>query len=389
MSNPRSHHYVPQFYLRRFSDDGRSIRLLHKPSDRIIERASIKGQCAIDNFHGWHELAERSIATIEGACATTIDRVVSQGIIPDRSSTDYGHLLLFVALQSMRTQQSADVSNALVDRFAKLMMQGRPEFEKIDLSKFRVEEKYPVALEAHQILATLEMSLLTTSSDRGFLTSDNPVVLYNSGRADVWWEGVTGLDCEGLQLFLPLNRNTCLYMFDPVSYSPPSNAGNRTLGLLDVLKLNALTILNSRTNVYGRSVRDLILAKEIRQLTKPYEDFARIAFTETESYDDGDGKTASLIANYRLHAPLDVEFRFARRRARQADFGIRSDRSAAARRKAIGKRPGSRTLRVATSTIESPRPLIKDAEFERLRRSLERQSSTKFRANRPNQPVTE
>ena len=374
MSSPKRHHYVPQFYLRRFSDDGRSIRLLHKPSDRIIERASIKGQCAIDNFHGWHELAESSIATIEGACAATIDRVVRQGIIPLRSNTDYGHLLLFVALQSMRTQQSADVNNALVDRFAKLMIQGRREFEGVDLSKIKVEETYPVAmpmavaLEAHQILATLEMSLLTTVSDRGFLTSDNPVILYNSSRADVWWEGVTGLDCEGLQLFLPLNRSTCLYMFDPVSYSPPSNAGNRVLGLLDVLKLNALTILNSRTNVYGRTLRDLVLAKEIRDLTRSYENFARIAFTETESYDDGDGKTASLIANYRLHAPLDIEFRFARRRNRSSETGIRSDRSAAARRKATS----GRTLSVATSTLDGPRPLLKDAEFERFRRALER-----------------
>jgi hypothetical protein len=381
MSNAKSHHFVPQFYLRRFSDDGRSIRLLHKPSNQIIERASIKGQCAIDNFHGWHELAERSIATIEGACAASIDRVLRSEAVPPRSSTDYGHLLLFVALQSMRTQQSADLNNALVDRFAKMMAEGRPEFHGIDLSKFKVEETYPVAmpmavaLQAHHILATLEMGLLRTGGDRGFLTSDHPVILYNSSRADVWWEGVTGLDCEGLQLFLPLNRSTCLYMFDPVSYAPPSNAGNRTLGVVDVLKLNALTILNSRTNIYGQTLSDLTLAKELRYLTKPYEDFARLAFAETESYPEGDGKTASLLANYRLHPPIDVEFRFARRRARQAKDGIRSDRSAGARRRAISQQPGARTLRVVTSTLDGPRPLLRDAEFERFKRIQDRQRS--------------
>jgi hypothetical protein len=261
------------------------------------------------------------------------------------------------------------------------MAQGRPEFDGIDLSKIKVGETYPVAmpmavaLQAHQVLSTLDMALLTTSGDRGFLTSDHPVILYNSSRATVWWEGVTGLDCEGLQLFLPLNRSTCLYLFDPGSYAPPSNVGNRTLGLLDVLKLNALTILNSRTNVYGQTFEDLVLAQEIRGLTAPFESFARLAFTETESYDEGDGKIASIIANYRLHAPLNVEFRFARRRGSGGD-GIRSDRLASVRRKSIGDRPGARTLKVATSTLQDPRPLLQDGEFERLKRNLERRKTT-------------
>lgn len=378
MGKPRSHHFVPQFYLRRFSDDGRSIRILNKSSDRIIEGASIKGQCAVDNFHGWHELAESTLATIEGACAASIDRLIRSTSPPAPNTTDYSNLLLFVALQSERTVQSADVSNLLTDKLAKMMVEGRPEFDDIDLDKFVIKEKFPVAmpiavaLEAFDYLRTLEMKILTAGGEWGFVTSDNPVVRYNASRADVWWEGVTGLDCEGLQIFLPLSRKICLYLFDPASYPAPANTPTRVLGLEDTLKINALTILNSGRNVYGQKRADLQRAQAIRTLTKPLEDFVRVAFVETESYAKEENQTASLFAHYRMHPPANFNFRFARTRGRPVYEGIRSDRSAAEPRRLITEGPGTRSLRVVTSTLNGSRIMISDAQIERLAKEIRR-----------------
>ena len=376
MGATKSHHFVPQFYLRRFSDDGRSIRLLNKASSQIIERASIKGQCAVDNLHGWHDDAEHSLGLIESECAVSIDRLLRMNTVPRHGSNDYTNILLFIALQHGRTVAHAEVNNSFTDHFYKQLLQGRPEFADLNLDAFVINDEHPVAipiatsLKAFQVLSTLDSVLLSSGERMGFVTSDNPVVLYNSMRAEVWWEGVTGLDCEGLQIFLPLSRDRCLYLFDRAAYSNATNSIGRRASVEDVLKINALTVLNSHKNVYGATRPDLDAVAALRTLTVPLEGFERAAFVETEPYDEGDGKSASIIAIYRPQVPASFEFRFARiRRGRDLD-GIRSDRLASSRRKQIPESPHARQVGVASSTLTGPRELLRDNAIRRLARSM-------------------
>jgi hypothetical protein len=185
-----------------------------------------------------------------------------------------------------------------------------------------------------------------------------------------WWEGVIGFDCEGLQIFLPLSRKVCLYLFDPVAYGSAANTLSRVLGLEDLLKVNALSILNSSYNLYGHTTSDLEVAAVLRELTRLYEDFPRVAFVETESYDTGEDKTASLIAHYHVQIPANFAFRFARSRQTVPREGLRSDRLAGERRKAVGSSSTARTLRVVESTISKPRALLENLPVERLARTL-------------------
>jgi hypothetical protein len=372
MGDAKSHHYVPQFYLRRFSDDGRSIRLLNKSSNRIIEGAPIKGQCAVDNFHGWHDEVEGALSGIESASAASIDRVLRSCELPVRNSEDYLSLLVFIALQSGRTRQQAVINNKYTDFFYKEILKGRADLKGFDLDKVVIEDRYPVALplvtsmKAFHFLETLESTLLLAGDRIGFVTSDDPVVLYNSGRASVWWEGVTGLDSAGLQVFLPLSRGACLYLYDPAVYVTATNTSSRKVCVADVLKLNALTILNSDRNIFGHTRSDLDFAQCLRELTKPLENYPRIAFVETESYEDADGKQASIMANYRLHPPASFEFRFAHRRRGALLDGIRSDRMASLRRKQMPDMPGTHQLAVASSTLDGPRIQLNDNDVMRL-----------------------
>jgi hypothetical protein len=374
MGQSRSHHFVPQFYLRRFSDDGRSIRVLNKASDRIIERAPIKGQCAVDNLHGWHEDAEQTLSVIESDCAVTIDELLRTGIVPQRGSPDHTNILVFVALQHGRTVAHGEINSQFTDHFWKQILRGRPELSSINLDDYVIRDEHPVALpmitslKAFDYLSSLDAVLLSSGEQIGFITSDNPVVLYNSMRSEVWWEGVVGLDCEGLQVFLPLSQQTCLYLFDRAAYANASNTIGRRASIEDVLKVNALTILNSHKNIYGANTSDLEIARNLRGLTKPFEGFDRAAFNKTESYEDDHGGHSAIIAIYEPHVPASFEFRFARiRRGRDLD-GIRSDRLAAARRKRISNSPTVRQLEVVSSTLEGPRKMVRDNDVRRLAR---------------------
>ncbi|MFM6271492.1 MAG: DUF4238 domain-containing protein, partial [Dolichospermum sp.] len=137
MSNSKNHHYVPQFYLRLFSTDKKSISLLNKKRNAIIKGAPIKGQCALENFHGWHEDVENHIARIEGESAPVIQRIAGTGLLPPQGSDDHLRLALFVALQMGRTQSIAKENDAMTDRFVKKMMEGDPNLRDVDLNRFK------------------------------------------------------------------------------------------------------------------------------------------------------------------------------------------------------------------------------------------------------------
>lgn len=376
MGRPKNHHYVPQFYLRKFSPDRSSICLLNKARDIIVEKASIKGQCAVENLHGWHDDAEAHVGQIESACSPTIDRILRDRSLPIRGSMDFENLLVFVALQRGRTLGQAEANNRMVDYYAKLLLRGRPEVEGVDLDRFEIRETFPVAipmsvsLQVYQYFASLRMNLIASSKTVPFITSDDPVVLYNASRAHVWWEGVTGVDSEGLQVFFPLSRHLCLYLYDPHTYAGKDDRAILQATIEDTLKINALTILQSQRNLYGFGRMDLELARMLRNETAPFEKYERVAFNETEEIPEDDGKTGSLIATYTLHPPAKFQFRFARPKAHAAFTGVRSDRSSGGRRAKLADGGTTRSYAVVKSTISAPRPLLRDGRIKSVARRI-------------------
>jgi hypothetical protein len=62
----KSQHFVPQHYLRAFSTDGRSVRICHLCSGRIVPNGSIKDQSCRDYFYGKDRRIEHALAHMEG-----------------------------------------------------------------------------------------------------------------------------------------------------------------------------------------------------------------------------------------------------------------------------------------------------------------------------------
>ncbi|HAS6934152.1 hypothetical protein CFG65_23875 [Vibrio parahaemolyticus] len=56
MSEKQNQHYVPQYYLRNFSNDGISIRMLLKKQGKVIKNVTIDNQASDNNFYGDHEI---------------------------------------------------------------------------------------------------------------------------------------------------------------------------------------------------------------------------------------------------------------------------------------------------------------------------------------------
>lgn len=52
MAKNKKQHFVPRFYLRKFSADGRSVNIWNLTNEKRIQGANLKNQCYKDYFYG-------------------------------------------------------------------------------------------------------------------------------------------------------------------------------------------------------------------------------------------------------------------------------------------------------------------------------------------------
>jgi hypothetical protein len=98
----KRHHFLPQFYLRRFASQPKRITVFNLRRRALITGASIRDQCYKRRFHVHQEL-EDGLSALESDFAPLVDAIVSKGSVPRRESPQHASLLHFVALQMLRT----------------------------------------------------------------------------------------------------------------------------------------------------------------------------------------------------------------------------------------------------------------------------------------------
>lgn len=316
MSKPKRHHFVPQFYLKRFSSGKRFIRCWHKSSALVVPHASIKGQCAINNFYGWHDNIEWSLGIIEGKAASIFRQIDTDVMLPDSRSPEWQEILIFIALQSSRTQLSGRESDEIADYYYKLMLQHEAHLAGIDLNNFRIGSRFPaafpmqIAMQAFPELNKLDSCLLINNSKTPFLTSDNPVVYYNGRYSKVDYMGVIGLTSLGLQIFYPISPSLMIVIFDPDSYKRPSNTGLKFVRESDVIQLNMIHYMWSGEVVFWNSEEFDPSIRTIANHCDSYLPFERTKTTESERIETGDDEMRSLMHSFRAHAPIETNLMF-------------------------------------------------------------------------------
>lgn len=197
------------------------------------------------------------------------------------------------------------------------MVQGKPEFDGIDLTKIRVGNTYPaampmeVAIQGYGYLNSLERCLLINRSEVPFLCSDNPVIFYNSQRSHFQEEGVIGLDSSGLQVFYPIDHRRSIYLYDESIYSRPSNTGVRIIRKEDAINIGIVQYMWSDRNIYAFPSYEMLIRK-IAQFAGEYLPYERVCFRESEMTTRADGTCSSLLLSFRAQAPIETAFSFAR-----------------------------------------------------------------------------
>lgn len=254
----KKHHYVPRFYLRAFTEDGRSLALYNLKQQRVIENANLKNQCYRDYMYGKDGSHESNLAALEGGLAQLFKHVLASEALPAPWSPDHETLCILTLLQSARTAYAADAMDDFANGIWKKVLEKDPSVSPDMLSRVRIVNTDPAnfavatMLRHYHLIMDLDYRLLQAHQDCDFITSDNPVVLYNQLLEFEAFGSKTGLVCKGLQIFLPLSPRLTLMFYDRDVYSitPKDRVVLRVRELRDMTQLNALQVASALGNVY-------------------------------------------------------------------------------------------------------------------------------------------
>jgi hypothetical protein len=280
--DPRRHHYVAQFYLRRFADAAERIGVLrlegpHTPTVTHIKNAAVIKDfyTVIDHAGADTVVIEKLIAMVEGTAAPAIERLAT-GVAFPPSAQDRIHLALWVALQFVRdplTRRRAEaMADAIVkmnvpliateekareylrDRFGTVPTQddidafldgvNKLEWETVPSQNDLVRLMLESAIEIAPYLLARRWCVVRFP-EPGLVTCDRPIVLhqYPENRGPFLGLGIATAD----EAMIPLDRRALLVMhIDPAMGEVvlPAAPGQT------VADFNAMLVFNAHEEIY-------------------------------------------------------------------------------------------------------------------------------------------
>ena len=254
---PKKHHYLPQFYLKLFSQDQFHLHVYDKKaisSESPFRYQTIEKIAFENNLYtyktkdGGKETLEDFFCQIEGKASGVIKKLeLHQDILP----MERGHLALFIAFLWLRTPVSRDETLGAQEELAEKnmrMMYHFPQQKELmrkflegkgqhpsdkeldDLIDFAVNPKrskivvkFPtehwikqmlsLSNDIYVYLAKCEWEIKHAIKKYAFITSDNPVLLIPSEKPDPFY-GI-GLLTPGVKKVVPLSASMYLIMHEP------------------------------------------------------------------------------------------------------------------------------------------------------------------------------
>ncbi len=219
MNVPKLHHYVPQFYLRRFADASGQLWLWDRHRDRVF-RTSPSGVAAENNFY-WHEelaalghdplIMEKQFSQLEGEVATITEQWLGwlREMKPtekiDVPEVNRELVAQYTALQFLRTADARDILSAFAEQkvYGKLVSEAEKRLLHLDMlwngSIFK-------ALTERIKNATWLFGRNMTATP--FITSDNPVA-FRRGDNAMWLK--IGMYSDGTYSVFPMAPDIVMY----------------------------------------------------------------------------------------------------------------------------------------------------------------------------------
>lgn len=282
MTEPRKHHYLPQFYLRNFSENEKQVVQFEKTKEARSFGTSIGDAAAVRDYHRIdHDEAEdpfaleRFLSQVEGIQASLLNEVINKGV--ESSSLDRGDLVFFISLMRLRVppvkrffesslREIVRSTGHILSRKGKLPSppaglekELSPENWNITISNWKIlHHMFLLAVDTDvlSILERMNISILRTNGQDKFITCDQPVAEFHPHAKASDSEGRALAD-PLIQLSLPISHHLMLYLSWDKEQTPES-----PLTIEQVREFNRRTIISAENYVFSSdndpSVKTLI-----------------------------------------------------------------------------------------------------------------------------------
>lgn len=278
MNTRKKHHYIPQFYLKRFSvmEEGKCIGLYNISDGRFVANASVKNSACEDYLYGVDDVVEAELGKLESTIGAFFNYWTTEKMLipPQPDSNALKLLKRFILYQFFRTPKAGKwIEDSTKEAFEVYLLvipdEERKKFDGLDIvSQDPVLEALIRSTEFEDLMDYLDCRFLVNLSDLLFITSDAPVVLYNQfmEKQDLYI-GSTGLAIKGLQIFYPIHPRLMIVFYDPITYSTDAANCMKTESIEEVHQLNILQFINCKNQLF---FDDRISKEYIKVLKEEY-----------------------------------------------------------------------------------------------------------------------
>tara|TARA_B100000780_G_scaffold188715_1_gene132697 strand:- start:3488 stop:4666 length:1179 start_codon:yes stop_codon:yes gene_type:complete len=257
MAENKNQHFVPKCHFKPFTlnGEGRAINLFNHSNDKMIENASVDGQCSKSYFYGEDLKLEKILQAPEGDYATIVKKMSENaGDLTIQELTELKH---FAFLQMNRTEANVKRRAIAHRSFDEIAHRGFEEYRKaiIDTShKTMLLSTMQTYAKSLYSIRDLEASILENKTKVDFITSDDPSILINRLYLQKLGGRAFGMVSSGVQLVMPLTPRFYLICYDKHAYAGHRNGYRIVIDKVkDVLALNELQFIKSQTNIYFRN----------------------------------------------------------------------------------------------------------------------------------------
>lgn len=292
MAENKKQHYVPQFYMKFFSNDKIKINMFNLKREIKITDISLKRQCYKDYYYGEDLVLERNLSTWEGLWNKILSDISSKDNPPNINTPEYFMFIFFILIQNSRTKYSVDSLIELIESISKEIFDSKnvkkEEFIKQELGIDNVPEYYmSIAVDSYPFLLDLKCKILKNHTSTEFIISDNPIVFYNQLMSFRKTINNVGTSNKGLQIFFPISPDTSILLYDKDVYKVGSNNKNiiEIRNVRDIYQINTLQVCSAYENIYFKNSQ-----LDTKALFKKSKPFLRAVKSNTKVFPKSNGK---------------------------------------------------------------------------------------------------
>jgi hypothetical protein len=273
MSKVKKQHYVPQFYLKRFSDNGKTIFVFDKES-KVVRKANISDVAEQRFFYDFpKEIAENAdIQMFEKVFAKAEQRfkeVLEQFIeSPEREITlkQKHEISPHIAMQWMRTKEfretiiegyekvgQANIELLMKINYPNISPDCYPKFSLKRERDFLYHEMFMSKRIHYAVINSFLNHIWTVGineTSRYIYTSDNPVV-WRAHINDVFTGGMAPLS-KGVQIMYPIDNKHVLILKERTFFKKDEDYENKFIKLTseEIDNFNTLQVIQSYRQVF-------------------------------------------------------------------------------------------------------------------------------------------